>query len=294
VYSQGFNQSSSGTDKVNATINCHLLTGSIGRPGAGPFPTTGRPNAMGGSDVGALANQLAAHMGFNDPQDIERVAQFWSAARMAGGPGLKAVEGGAVKALWIMGTNPAVSMSDADDVRRVLRRCELLVVSDCVADTDTTRYAHVLLPALGWGEKEGSVTNPERRISRQRAFLEAPGGSARLVDTQSLRRSTRIRGIRLRLAARTLCRARAFARVRERRRAGLSIFPASRSSRLMSTAAWSPYSGQSLPAFSCKARAVCPSCNARRMAETAVHLVDHVFPHQPVRQWVLTLPKRVR
>ena len=181
VYSQGINQSSSGTDKVNAILNCHLLSGRIGRPGMGPFSVTGQPNAMGGREVGALANQLAAHMDFDHPQHVERVARFWNARRMAKRPGLKAVdlfravEAGEVKALWIMATNPAVSVPDANQVRRALDKCPFLVVSDCVARTDTTVHADVLLPALTWGEKDGSVTNSERRISRQRAFLEAPG-----------------------------------------------------------------------------------------------------------------------
>jgi assimilatory nitrate reductase catalytic subunit len=181
VYSQGINQSSSGTDKVNAIINCHLLTGRIGRPGMGPFSVTGQPNAMGGREVGALANQLAAHMDFDKPDHVERVARYWGAPRMAQRPGLKAlelfqaVERGDVKALWVMATNPAVSMPDANQVRRALAKCEFLVVSDCVARTDTSAHADVLLPALAWGEKEGTVTNSERRVSRQRAFLDAPG-----------------------------------------------------------------------------------------------------------------------
>jgi assimilatory nitrate reductase catalytic subunit len=180
VYSQGINQSSSGSDKVNAIINCHLLTGRIGRPGMGPFSVTGQPNAMGGREVGALANQLAAHMDYNQ-QDIERVGRFWRASNMSRKPGLKAVDlyeavrEGKIKALWIMATNPAVSMPQASRVHDALKQCEFLVVSDCVTETDTTRYAHVLLPALAWGEKSGSVTNSERRISRQRGFLEAPG-----------------------------------------------------------------------------------------------------------------------
>jgi assimilatory nitrate reductase catalytic subunit len=181
VYSQGINQSSSGTDKVNAIINCHLLTGRIGRPGMGPFSVTGQPNAMGGREVGALANQLAAHMDFDNPEHVDRVARFWGAAHMARRPGLKAlelfqaVERGEVKALWVMATNPAVSMPDANQVRRALEKCEFLVVSDCVAQTDTSVHADVLLPALAWGEKEGTVTNSERRVSRQRAFLDSPG-----------------------------------------------------------------------------------------------------------------------
>lgn len=181
-YSQGVHQSSSGSDKVNAIINCHLLTGRIGRPGMGPFSLTGQPNAMGGREVGGLANQLAAHMGF-EPANVDRVRRFWKAPRMAERPGLKAVDlfravgRGEIRALWIMATNPAVSMPEAGAVRAALERCDCVVVSDCVADTDTARFAHVLLPALAWGEKSGTVTNSERRISRQRAILPAPGGA---------------------------------------------------------------------------------------------------------------------
>jgi assimilatory nitrate reductase catalytic subunit len=180
VYSQGVNQSAHGTDKVNAIINCHLATGRIGRPGAGPFSVTGQPNAMGGREVGGLANQLAAHMGFENPADVERVGRFWNAPGIARRAGLKAVDmfraagDGRVKALWIMGTNPAVSMPDATRVRAALKACEFVVVSD-IAHTDTTRFADVLLPAAGWGEKDGTVTNSERRMSRQRPFLPLPG-----------------------------------------------------------------------------------------------------------------------
>jgi assimilatory nitrate reductase catalytic subunit len=114
-------------------------------------------------------------------ESVERVGRFWRSPRVATQPGLKAVElfdaveRGAVKALWIMSTNPVVSMPDAERVRRALEQCELVVVSDCVRDTDTTRCAHVLLPAAAWGEKSGTVTNSERRISRQRRFMAAPG-----------------------------------------------------------------------------------------------------------------------
>jgi assimilatory nitrate reductase catalytic subunit len=182
VYSQGVNQSASGVDKVNAIVNCHLATGRIGLPGMGPFSVTGQPNAMGGRDVGALSNQLAAHMDFA-PADVDRVARFWRAPRIATKPGLKAVElfaaieRGEIEAVWIMATNPAASLPDADRVARALARCKFVVVSDCVADTDTLAYAHVKLPALGWGEKDGTVTNSERRISRQRPFLPAPGAA---------------------------------------------------------------------------------------------------------------------
>lgn len=182
-YSQGINQSSSGTDKNNAIINCHLATGRIGKPGTGPFSITGQPNAMGGREVGGLANILAAHMEFN-MDSIDRVGRFWNAPQVALTPGLKAVdmfravESGQIKAIWIMATNPAVSMPEADRVAEALRKCPLVIVSDCVADTDTARCADVLLPATGWGEKNGTVTNAERRISRQRPF-QAPPGEAR-------------------------------------------------------------------------------------------------------------------
>ncbi|MGD7129882.1 molybdopterin oxidoreductase family protein, partial [Ralstonia pseudosolanacearum] len=181
AFSQGVNQSSAGTDKVNSIINCHLLTGRIGHAGMGPFSITGQPNAMGGREVGGLANMLAAHLELHEPQHRELVQTFWNAPRMADKVGLKAVdlfsaiEAGRVKAVWIMGTNPVVSLPDADQVRRALAKCELVVASDIVEATDTTLLADIVLPALGWGEKNGTVTNSERRISRQRAFLPAPG-----------------------------------------------------------------------------------------------------------------------
>jgi assimilatory nitrate reductase catalytic subunit len=180
-FSQGVNQSAQGTDKVNAIINCHLATGRIGRRGQGPFSLTGQPNAMGGREVGGLANQLAAHMMFT-PADIERVRRFWKAPRMATREGLKAVQmfeaiaRGRIKALWVMATNPAVSLPRATRVREALGKLELLVISENVAANDTIAVgAHVLLPAAAWGEKDGTVTNSERRISRQRRFRPAPG-----------------------------------------------------------------------------------------------------------------------
>ncbi|WP_284759574.1 nitrate reductase [Agrobacterium sp. fls2-241-TYG-188a] len=180
-YSQGVNQSMSGTDKVNAIINCHLATGRIGRPGMGPFSLTGQPNAMGGREVGGLANMLAAHMDIEKADDRDRVQRFWQSPTIASKPGLKAVDlfqavaEGRIKALWIMATNPVVSMPDAGAVEAALKACPFVVVSDMYATTDTAKYAHVLLPSLGWGEKDGTVTNSERRISRQRGYLPAPG-----------------------------------------------------------------------------------------------------------------------
>ena len=181
-YSQGVNQSAQGTDKVNAIINCHLATGRIGKPGSGPLSFTGQPNAMGGREVGGLANMLAAHMGFS-PEERDRVQRFWRAPNLVAGPGLKAVDmfdavaDGRIKAMWVMGTNPAVSLPRADAVRDALSCLDLLIVSDNVAHNDTMTLAHVQLPAAAWGEKDGTVTNSERCISRQRTFLQAAGSA---------------------------------------------------------------------------------------------------------------------
>lgn len=184
VYSQGINQSSSGSDKCNAIINCHLATGKIGKPGCGPFSFTGQPNAMGGREVGGLANMLAAHMDLDNPRHVDSVKRFWESPRIADTPGLKAVDmfdavaDGRIKAVWIMATNPVVTMPDADKVRQALRQCEFVVVSDCMANTDTVELAQVKLPATGWSEKDGTVTNLERRISRQRPLF-LPSGEAK-------------------------------------------------------------------------------------------------------------------
>ncbi|MBN8938265.1 MAG: molybdopterin-dependent oxidoreductase [Rhizobiales bacterium] len=181
LYSQGVNQSAQGTDKVSAILNCHLATGRIGRAGMGPFSLTGQPNAMGGREVGGLANMLAAHMGFSSVE-IDRVRRFWGAPRMAEREGLKAValfdaiEQGAVKALWVMATNPAASLPRADAMRRAMAGLDHFVVSENVLSNDTVNSgAQILLPAAAWGEKDGTVTNSERRISRQRPFLPLPG-----------------------------------------------------------------------------------------------------------------------
>ncbi|GLQ33428.1 nitrate reductase [Litoribrevibacter albus] len=182
LYSQGVNQSSSGSDKVNAIINCHLATGRIGKEGAGPFSLTGQPNAMGGREVGGLATQLAAHMEFSE-QDRDIVQRFWQSDNVTDKPGLPAVDlfdavaDGKIKAIWIMATNPVVSLPNADKVKQALQQCEFVVVSDCVAHTDTLDLAHVKLPAAGWSEKDGTVTNSERRISRQRALLPLAGNA---------------------------------------------------------------------------------------------------------------------
>lgn len=178
VFSQGVNQSSAGTDKVNAILNCHLITDRIGKPGATPFSITGQPNAMGGREVGGLSSTLAAHMGFDAADTVQT---FWDSPTIAREPGLKAVklfeaiEAGRIKAVWIMATNPLVSLPDADRAKRALEQCPLVVVSDVMRHTDTADYADVILPAAAWAEKTGTVTNSERIISRQRAFLPMPG-----------------------------------------------------------------------------------------------------------------------
>lgn len=180
VYSQGVNQSSSGTDKVNAILNCHLATGRIGLPGCGPFSITGQPNAMGGREVGGMANMLANHLDIQNADHRMAVQSFWDSPTICTKPGLKAVDlfracaNGKIKALWVMSTNPAVSMPDADTVADAIRSVPFVAVSDIMARTDTGDLADVLLPATGWGEKDGTVTNSERCISRQRAFLKAP------------------------------------------------------------------------------------------------------------------------
>ncbi|WP_324739879.1 nitrate reductase [Tsuneonella sp. CC-YZS046] len=180
LFSQGANQSVCGTDKGNAIINLHLATGRINHHGAGPFSITGQPNAMGGREVGGLASTLACHLGFSEAERAD-VARFWHTESLCSGPGLKAVDmfraidEGQVRFLWVIATNPAVSMPDAGFVRAALAKCPTVVVSDMIADTDTGRFAHIRLPALGWGEKDGTVTNSERRISRQRPLFAPPG-----------------------------------------------------------------------------------------------------------------------
>ena len=181
MYSQGVNQSSAGADKVNAIINTHLATGRIGKLGSGPFSVTGQPNAMGGREVGGLANMLAAHLEFGNRRAETLISEFWQTDQLAQGPGLKAVEmfdaiaEGKIKAVWIMATNPAASLPNRNKVRKALADCDFVVVSDCIAETDTTKLADVLLPAQGWAEKSGTVTNSERRMSRQRQLIPALG-----------------------------------------------------------------------------------------------------------------------
>jgi assimilatory nitrate reductase catalytic subunit len=181
LWCQGLNQSSHGTDNNAAIIHLHLATGKIGKPGCGPFSLTGQPNAMGGREVGGLANLLSAHRDMANPGHRAEVARLWGVADVPATPGLAAVElfeavhRGEIKALWIACTNPAQSLPDLNRVHEALAMCPFVVLQEVSADTDTAAYADMLLPAAGWGEKEGTVTNSERRISRVRAAVPAPG-----------------------------------------------------------------------------------------------------------------------
>jgi assimilatory nitrate reductase catalytic subunit len=184
LYCQGLNQSSNGTAKNAALINLHLATAQIGKPGAGPLSLTGQPNAMGGREVGGMANLLSAHRDLANPQHRAEVAALWGVPEVPAKPGLTAVDlfeaaaDGQIKALWIACTNPAQSMPDQKTVRRAFERAEFVIVQEAFATAATCELADLLLPASTWGEKEGTVTNSERRISRVRAAV-APAGQAR-------------------------------------------------------------------------------------------------------------------
>jgi len=182
-WTMGMNQSTSGSDKNNALLNLHLATGQVGKPGCGPFSLTGQPNAMGGREVGGLANMLAAHRDYTNPQHRQEVADYWGVDAVSEKPGLTAtelfdaLEAGTVKAVWIACTNPIVSMPDARRAEAALKKAELVMVSDAYHPTDTTHFAHILFPAAGWAEKEGTVTNSERRITHLQQALPAAGMS---------------------------------------------------------------------------------------------------------------------
>ncbi len=183
LYCMGLNQSAHGTDKNLALIHLHLATRQLGRPGAGPFSLTGQPNAMGGREVGGMATLLAAHRDITNDHDRAELETLWRlpAGQLSSRPGLPAVElfegvrSGKVKAVWIACTNPVHSMPDIARVREALQRAEYVIVQDAFRDTDTVPFADVLLPAATWGEKDGTVTNSERRISRVRAAVPPPG-----------------------------------------------------------------------------------------------------------------------
>ncbi|MEJ6398879.1 molybdopterin oxidoreductase family protein [Yoonia sp. 208BN28-4] len=180
VISQGVNQSTSGADKVNAILICHLASGRIGQPRCGPFSVIGQTDAMGGREVGGLSNMLACHLDLENPNHRAAVRDFWQVPAVPEPPGLKAVDmfravgDGRNKAFWIVHANPAVSIPDAAAVRQAIADCPFVVVTDITARTDTARLADVNLPATAWSEKNGTVTNSVRTISRQRAVLPPP------------------------------------------------------------------------------------------------------------------------
>ena len=182
-YSMGINQSSSGVDKCNAIINAHLASGKLLKPGSGPFSITGQPNAMGGREVGGLANQLAAHLDIENEAHQSLVQRFWLSPTIAKKAGSNAIDmfdeiaAGKIKAVWIMATNPMVSLPNNAAIKKALETCELVVVSDCIAKSDTLKFADVAFPSTGWGEKNGTVTNSERRISRQRPLVAPYSGA---------------------------------------------------------------------------------------------------------------------
>jgi assimilatory nitrate reductase catalytic subunit len=181
LYCQGLNQSSCGVDKNAALINLHLATGQIGKPGAAPLSLTGQPNAMGGREVGGMANLLSAHRDLANPEHRAEVARLWGVDSVPEQPGKTAVEmfeavrRGEIKALWIACTNPAQSMPNQALIHEALQAAEFVVVQEAFADTETVQYADLLLPAATWGESEGTVTNSERRISKVRAAVPPPG-----------------------------------------------------------------------------------------------------------------------
>lgn len=180
LWCMGLNQSSSGSAKNSALINLHLATGQIGKPGAGPFSLTGQPNAMGGRETGSLSNLLPGHRDAANAEHRAEVADYWGSDALPESTGLTAIElfeavrVGKVKALWIACTNPAQSMPDQNKVHEALAACPFVVVQEAFFTTETCHYADLLLPAASWGEKEGTVTNTERRVSHVRRAVPAP------------------------------------------------------------------------------------------------------------------------
>jgi ferredoxin-nitrate reductase len=181
MWTMGLNQSVVGVNKNLSLIGLSLITGKIGKPGCGPFSLTGQPNAMGGREVGGLANMLAAHRNLEDPQHRREVAEFWGGKEISPKPGLTATEmfealhDGRLKAVWIVCTNPLVSMPDARFVEEALKRAKFVVVQDISTKSDTLAYADLILPAASWAEKEGVMTNSERRVSYLPKIVDAPG-----------------------------------------------------------------------------------------------------------------------
>ena len=181
MWTMGLNQSVIGTAKNVSLLNLSLLTGQIGKPGAGPFSLTGQPNAMGGREVGGMASLLAAHKDLGNPKHRKEVADFWGGGEIQAEPGytatemFDALESGKLKAIWIICTNPAVSMPNVHKVERALKNAAFVVVQDISHNSETTKFADLLLPAAGWLEKEGTMTNSERRISYLPKVIDAPG-----------------------------------------------------------------------------------------------------------------------
>ncbi|RMN15168.1 Nitrate reductase [Pseudomonas savastanoi pv. glycinea] len=181
LWCMGLNQSTAGSAKNSALINLHLATGQIGRPGAGPFSLTGQPNAMGGRETGSLSNLLPGHRDAANSEHRAQVAHYWGVDSLPAKPGLSAIElfeqlqNGTIKALWIACTNPAQSLPDQNRIRQALETCPFVVLQEAFKTTETARYADLLLPAASWGEKEGTVTNSERRISNVRKAIAPPG-----------------------------------------------------------------------------------------------------------------------
>ncbi|WP_346318497.1 molybdopterin-dependent oxidoreductase [Chitinophaga sp. YIM B06452] len=181
MWTMGLNQSAVGVSKNLSLINLHLITGKIGKPGNGPFSLTGQPNAMGGRETGGLANLLPAHRLLDDPAHRAEVQAFWGGTTISDKPGLTAtdmfaaLEKGSLKAIWIMGSNPLVSLPDARAMEAALQKASFVVVQEISSKPETLKYADVILPAAAWAEKEGTMTNAERRISYLAKITEPPG-----------------------------------------------------------------------------------------------------------------------
>ncbi len=192
LWAMGLNQSAIGVDKNTALLNISLLTGQIGKPGSGPFSLTGQPNAMGGREVGGMANLLAVHKELNNPTHRKEVADFWGVGEINEKPGLTAtemfdaLESGKMKAIWVICTNPMVSLPDSRRVEKALQNAKFVVVQDISHNADTAKFADLLLPAAGWLEKEGTMTNSERRISYLPKGINPPGEA--LSDVEILTR----------------------------------------------------------------------------------------------------------
>lgn len=180
-WTMGLNQSATGVTKVLSLIDLHLLTGQIGRPGAGPFSLTGQPNAMGGRETGGLANLLPAHRDLSNPAHRRTVQEFWGSGPIADKPGLTATEmfealgQGRLKAIWIIGTNPLVSLPDIRIAEAALKKAKFVVVQEVSNLPETLAYADLILPAAAWTEKQGTMTNSERRISLLDKIVDPPG-----------------------------------------------------------------------------------------------------------------------